>query len=409
MADFIEESGELWDRHARRDPLWAILSDPARKGGRWDLGRFMQTGVGEVASLLYQLQTLGLDVRRGEVLDFGCGVGRLSQALAPHFQRVTGVDISAEMLEQAQSLNRFPESVTYVCNRSQHLEAFADRSFDFILSNIVLQHVRPDIALGYLREFFRLLAPRGVLVFQLPSHQRRPEDVPPPAAPGAMPDEAYVASIAVLHVPEEAVEPGAEITLHVAVSNRSPIAWRQDEYGVIRVGNHWVDAQGRMLARDDGRTSLPALVRAGETRQLALTVHAPAEPGHYRCEIDLAHEGVTWFHDKGSPRTRVSFDVGSGVPPTSVAAEVVPVAVSHAHVDLASSAEPEPSDFPMFAVPSETVVQLIADQGLTLKHREDDHSCGRDWVSYRYFVVKDGPRDPTRRNDGGPGPSGRTS
>jgi len=164
-----------------------------------------------------------------------------------------------------------------------------------------------------------------------------------------------------------------------------------------------------MLARDDGRTSLPALVRAGETRQLALTVHAPAETGHYRCEIDLAHEGVTWFHDKGSPRTRVSFDVGSGVPPTSVAAEVVPVAVSHAHVDLASSAEPEPSDFPMFAVPSETVVQLIADQGLTLKHREDDHSCGRDWVSYRYFVVKDAPRDPTRRNDGGPCPSGRTS
>ena len=108
MADFIEESGELWDRHARRDPLWAILSDPARKGGRWDLGRFMQTGVGEVASLLYQLQTLGLDVGRGEVLDFGCGVGRLSQALAPHFQRVTGVDISAEMIEQAQSLNRFP-------------------------------------------------------------------------------------------------------------------------------------------------------------------------------------------------------------------------------------------------------------------------------------------------------------
>jgi len=390
MANFIEESGRLWDRHARRDPLWAILSNPDRTGGKWDLGRFMQTGVGEAATLLYELQALGITVARGAALDFGCGVGRLSQALAPHFDRITGVDVSAVMIEKAQVLNRFPQSVSYVCNRSSRLQQFPDRAFDFILSNIVLQHVRPDIAVEYLREFLRLLAPGGALVFQLPSHERRVEDAPPPPGPRAMPDEAYLAAIAVLHLPEEAVVPGAEITLRLAVSNRSPIDWRLEEHGLIRTGNHWSDARGRMLVRDDGRASLPPVLRAGDTCHLAVVAHVPVEPGHYHCELDLAHEGVTWFHDKGSPRTRVALDVGGAAPHAGVTAELVPVspAVASGAAPLAEPDAQEPEDFPMFGVPSGEVIALIKESGLTLRHIEDDHSCGRDWVSYRYFATK---------------------
>ena len=389
MADFIEESGRLWDQHARRDPLWAILSHPARTGGKWDLGRFMQTGVGEVTTLLYELQSLGITVPRGAALDFGCGVGRLSQALAHHFDRVTGVDVSAVMIEKAQSLNGFPQVVSYVCNRSSHLREFPDRTFDFILSNIVLQHVRPDIAVEYLREFARLLAPGGALVFQLPSHRRPAEAASPPPGPRAMPDEAYLAAIALLHLPEEATLPGAEVTLQVAVSNRSPIDWRLDDHGLIRAGNHWSDARGRMLVRDDGRTALPPVLRAGETCHLGVVAHVPVEPGRYYCELDLAHEGVTWFHDKGSARTRVELDVGGAAAQARVTAELVPVSPSvvSGALPLREPDAQEPEDFPMFGVPSDEVIALIREGGLTLRHIQDDQSCGRDWVSYRYFVT----------------------
>jgi SAM-dependent methyltransferase len=390
MADFIEESGRLWDLHARRDPLWAILSNPALTGGKWDLGRFMQTGVGEVATLLYELQSLGITVARGAALDFGCGVGRLSQALAPHFDRVTGVDVSAVMIEKARLLNRFPQSVSYVCNRSSRLQQFADRAFDFILSNIVLQHVRPDIAVEYLREFLRLLAPGGALVFQLPSHARRAEDAPPPAAPRAMPDEAYLAAIAVRHLPEEAAVPGAEITLQLTVSNRSPLDWRLDEHGLINAGNHWSDAHGRMLVRDDGRAPLPPVLRAGDTCHLGVVAHVPVKPGHYHCELDLAHEGVTWFSDKGSPRTRVAVEVGGAAPRVGLAPESEPAAPAAAGggPPLAEPGAQEPEDFPMFGVPSDEVIALITESGLTLRHVEDDRSCGPDWISYRYFVTR---------------------
>ncbi len=39
-------------------------------------------------------------------LDFGCGVGRLTQALARHFNIVDGVDIAPSMIELANQFNR---------------------------------------------------------------------------------------------------------------------------------------------------------------------------------------------------------------------------------------------------------------------------------------------------------------
>ena len=44
MTDVLEDSRNYWDRHARRDPLWAILSDAAKRDGQWDTTRFFDTG-----------------------------------------------------------------------------------------------------------------------------------------------------------------------------------------------------------------------------------------------------------------------------------------------------------------------------------------------------------------------------
>lgn len=46
--------------------------------------------------------TLGHPRERGVALDFGCGVGRLTRALAAFFDRATGVDISSSMIEEAK-------------------------------------------------------------------------------------------------------------------------------------------------------------------------------------------------------------------------------------------------------------------------------------------------------------------
>jgi 2-polyprenyl-3-methyl-5-hydroxy-6-metoxy-1,4-benzoquinol methylase len=102
----LEEGRSFWDRHARRDPLWAILSEARNRDGQWEAAAFFDSGVDEIRSLFFELGSLGIDCGRHAALDFGCGVGRLTQALASHFERVVGVDISVSMQELATSSQR---------------------------------------------------------------------------------------------------------------------------------------------------------------------------------------------------------------------------------------------------------------------------------------------------------------
>ena len=41
-----------WEELAELDPLWAVLSDPRRAGGRWPIAEFFATGEGEVSDAL---------------------------------------------------------------------------------------------------------------------------------------------------------------------------------------------------------------------------------------------------------------------------------------------------------------------------------------------------------------------
>jgi ubiquinone/menaquinone biosynthesis C-methylase UbiE len=162
-----------WDLLGRADPLWAILFDPAKRGNRWRPEEFFATGRQEVARLLADLERLGVRVRGGRALDFGCGAGRLTQALAEQFEQVDGVDIAPSMLALAERSNRHGRRCRYHLNASEDLALFGDATFDLACSLLVLQHVEPRYARGYLAELLRVLRPGGVLVVGLPSHPRR--------------------------------------------------------------------------------------------------------------------------------------------------------------------------------------------------------------------------------------------
>jgi SAM-dependent methyltransferase len=159
-----------WDALARADPLWAIKFDPDKKGNRWDREEFFRTGEREVAELDAWLARLGVAPRRERALDFGCGVGRLTQALAGRFDEVDGVDIAPSMIELAERLDRSGGRCRYHLNATADLAMFGDDRFDLVCSFLVLQHVRAGYARAYLREFLRVLRPGGVLVAGLPSH-----------------------------------------------------------------------------------------------------------------------------------------------------------------------------------------------------------------------------------------------
>jgi SAM-dependent methyltransferase len=159
-----------WEAFGREDPLWAVLANPSKRGRRWDVDEFFATGEAEITSLLEQLSALGLLVKRGTALDFGCGVGRLTRALAVSFDRVVGVDVSLAMVEEARRLN---PALTFLHNPASDLAILPGGSIDVLYSRLVLQHVPPDLTLKYLHEFGRVLSAGGVGVFQIPTNGPR--------------------------------------------------------------------------------------------------------------------------------------------------------------------------------------------------------------------------------------------
>jgi SAM-dependent methyltransferase len=159
-----------WEDLATLDPLWAILADPNRQHGRWDLEEFFGTGIREVSELLRVAEELGCAPARARALDFGCGVGRLTRALSAEFEECVGVDISGEMIRSARELNADRQNCRFLVNVAPDLTLFESATFDFVLSLIVLQHMPSgQAALGYVAEFLRVLRPGGLLVFQLPT------------------------------------------------------------------------------------------------------------------------------------------------------------------------------------------------------------------------------------------------
>lgn len=158
---------EVFEALGRKDPMWAALARSECRGNRWEPDAFFETGREEIRGVLEYLDALGLATGRGRALDFGCGVGRLSQALAGHFDEVVGVDVARSMVEGARAHNRHGPRVRYLANERPDLRLLDDASFDLVYSNKVLQHLRPPLQLAYVQEFVRVLRPGGVAIFQI--------------------------------------------------------------------------------------------------------------------------------------------------------------------------------------------------------------------------------------------------
>jgi ubiquinone/menaquinone biosynthesis C-methylase UbiE len=157
-----------WDELAELDPYWAVCTTPGRRFGGWDADEFFATGEREAAAVLDAAGALGVPSRHRAALDFGCGLGRLTRPLSRRFDRAVGVDISPRMVARARELT---PSCEFAVNSGADLPGLEDAAFDLVLSSIVLQHVpRREWIEAYLREFVRVLAPGGAIVFTLPSH-----------------------------------------------------------------------------------------------------------------------------------------------------------------------------------------------------------------------------------------------
>ena len=167
----IKDLQKNWNEGGKRNAFLAVQWLPEKIRNKWHADEFFETGRREAESVMAWLRSLGLTIPKGRALDFGCGPGRLTQALAAHFDEVAGVDIAPSMLKLAAKHNKVGSRCRYYLNDNPDLRLFGDSSFQFILSVIVLQHMKPDYAKSYIREFLRVVSGKGIVVFQMPTER----------------------------------------------------------------------------------------------------------------------------------------------------------------------------------------------------------------------------------------------
>lgn len=87
-----------------------------------------------------------------------------------------------------------------------------------------------------------------------------------------------------------------------------------DKGNRVGVSYHWFGSDNRLVQWDGLVTNLESDVRPGGSKDVALKVRAPAEPGRYVLEVDLLQTGVFWFAGSGSQTARVVVDVTAELP-----------------------------------------------------------------------------------------------
>lgn len=315
----LTDLAKHWTTFGRTDPLWAVLSDPSKKFGRWDPEEFMASGRAEIGAVMARVDAAakrgGFRVGQGgRALDFGCGVGRLTLALSECYPQVDGVDIAPTMIDAARKMvpeQGAPRHLRFHLNETSDLSLFSDSSFDFVYTSHVLQHMEPRYSKAYIAEFFRILRPEGVALFELVTERVTGRGEP-------LPDDGFAATIVIGAHPDTLMT-GQKSLLPVTVRNNGSTtlpAVGVNGWFQVMVGNHWADAAGNRVV-DDGRVGLPHDLDPGAECTVELEIAAPQKPGDYAVSVDCVQEGVAWFESKGSTVATRALSVQPALIPTA--------------------------------------------------------------------------------------------
>lgn len=149
-----------WEEIGRTNPYYGVLTDPRFKSDNLTeevLADFFRSGAHGIAQEADWLKGRYSDFAPKSALDFGCGVGRLTRALAAITGDTFGVDISDSMLAEAR--RNVPEGAMFG-------RELPDRAFDWIVSLIVFQHIPPERGYPLLKALMARLASGGFVTLQ---------------------------------------------------------------------------------------------------------------------------------------------------------------------------------------------------------------------------------------------------
>jgi 2-polyprenyl-3-methyl-5-hydroxy-6-metoxy-1,4-benzoquinol methylase len=159
----LDASRKFWDEKARENPYWYVSSAGPYEGR--DMADFWASGP-RIWSDLKHI-TGYKTYPEAVIVEIGCGVGRLTRALAQEAGHVHAFDVSSEMLKVAAA-SITESNVTFHLATSPELPQLPEGCADLFVAYCVFQHLQgTDMLRRYLEAAARVLKPGGLLIFSL--------------------------------------------------------------------------------------------------------------------------------------------------------------------------------------------------------------------------------------------------
>lgn len=163
----LEKMKREWDERARENARYYV--NTAKED--WTDDEFFASGERTVAEeILTDMTNIcqGKEPGSMKVLEIGCGAGRVTRALSKLFGEVYGVDVSGEMIAQAQRALADRPNAHVFQNNGKDLTILPVGPYDFAFSTIVFQHIPSrEVIENYVAEVSRLLRPGSLFKFQV--------------------------------------------------------------------------------------------------------------------------------------------------------------------------------------------------------------------------------------------------
>jgi SAM-dependent methyltransferase len=144
----------------------AVAISPEASVALYSIGRadVLESATTGIVDAIRRFGLLAPDTR---VLDIGCGIGRLEQALAPHVADILGVDLSPAMVAEARRRCADLANVRFAVASGRGFPDLADESFDLVIAVDTFPYIvqaGPGLVRTHVAEAARLLRPGGALL-----------------------------------------------------------------------------------------------------------------------------------------------------------------------------------------------------------------------------------------------------
>jgi 2-polyprenyl-3-methyl-5-hydroxy-6-metoxy-1,4-benzoquinol methylase len=153
-----------WKEWGKKDPYYGVLSDGKFRKGELDdhMLEFVRSGEEHWRMVRGTCTNLFGGIPEGRAVDFGCGVARVLTPMAKDFRQSVGIDISPDMLTEAQKNAPTSELIL-----SDDTLSRLNGQLDFIHSFIVLQHIPPARGMVFIAILLNRLSPGGMVALHI--------------------------------------------------------------------------------------------------------------------------------------------------------------------------------------------------------------------------------------------------